>query len=87
MRLTALALSGAALFLALPSLAQQPDFSAPQSLYIDGRTPVDQRTRDLVDAYLIYKEQLDREEAERRERFELFIYQDNIHSEHPFGRY
>ena len=86
MRMIVIAVAGAAM-ISLPALGQEPYYAAPESIYIDGRTPVDQRTRDLVDAYLIHKELLDQEEAERRERYELFIYQDNIHSERPHGRF
>ncbi len=79
---------GAALIAAIPVVgaAQQlPDSS--QNIYIDGRTPVDQHTIGLVDAYMIHREQLDREEAERREAFQLHIYQDRSTTHYSYGRY
>jgi len=87
MRLFAIAV-GAAIIAANPvaGTAQQLPGST-QNYYVDGRTPVDQHTMGLVDAYVIYQEQLDREEAERREAFQLHIYQDRASATTPYGRY
>ena len=82
----ALALTMIAAAFVSPALAQDV-FGGTQSFYIDGNRPVDQRTRDLVDAYVIHKEIRDREEAERREKLELFINNDLISSGMPYGRY
>ena len=75
--------------IAAPAGAQESysSYGGSQNLYIDGNTPIDNRTRDLVDAYVIHKEILDREEAERLQRLELFIYHDTIHSEYNSSLY
>ena len=76
----------AATVIALPVSAQQyPDYSS--NVYIDGSVPVDARTRSLVDAYVAHRERLDREEAERRELFQMHIYQDRAAGTQSYGRY
>lgn len=61
--------------------------AAQTSVYIDGRIPVDPRTRAEVDAYFDELENRRRAEAEERERFQRFIYQDNIFGPQQQGRF
>jgi len=65
----------------------QEIFDSRQSIYIDGSTPVDARTKARVDAY--FDEIRNREEAraEDRERFNRFIYHDNIFGAQQIGRW
>ena len=87
MRMIAIAIGAAILALDPVAGAAQQLPGSSANVYIDGRTPVDQRTVGLVDAYIIHQEQLDREEAERREAFQLHIYQDRASGTYPYGRY
>lgn len=87
MRLLAIALGlAAAAAQAVPATAQQY-LGGSQGVYIDGRTPIDSRTESLVDAYVIYQEQLDQEEAERRQLQQLHIYHDRAYGTYPHGRF
>jgi hypothetical protein len=70
-----------------PIAAAQQFLTSPGSFYIDGGTPVDPQTRDLVDAYLQQKKIEDLREAERLEGLELFIYKDRIYTGSSFGRF
>jgi len=69
-----------------PLMAQEFN-TGSDYFYVDGSMPVDERTRSLVDAYMIHRERLEREEAERREAVELHIYQDRAVTTSPHGRY
>lgn len=74
--------------LALPLAAQSQDFaSAPRSIYVDGSTPVDPRTRSRVDAYFEQIENIERAKVEEQERFQRFIYHDNIFGPQQSGRF
>jgi len=65
----------------------QEIFDGRQNIFIDGSTPVDARTKARVDAY--FDEIRNREEAraEERERFNRFIYHDNIFGAQQIGRW
>jgi hypothetical protein len=80
MRTYAIAIYTITIFVsAIPVVAQ--DFNIePQTFYIDGSTPVDSRTRDLVDAYLIDQERINREKAEQPDLFRLHTYLDGTSS-------
>lgn len=66
--------------------AQQP-FDGQSSIYVDGSTPVDSRTRALVDAYMDQLDNERRARAEERERFDRFIHHDNVFGLQQQGRY
>jgi len=70
----------------VPASAQQ-FHDGSTSFYIDGSVPVDERTRDAVEAYIEQKRIDDAREAERREKEELFIFKDRIYSGQSYGRY
>lgn len=57
------------------------------SIYVDGSTPVDPRTRALVDAYFDQLENKRRARAEERERFDRFIHHDNLFGLQQQGRF
>ncbi|VAW10159.1 hypothetical protein MNBD_ALPHA09-1178 [hydrothermal vent metagenome] len=77
----AVGLSGAA------TAQAQEFFDGRQSIYIDGSTPVDARTKALVDAYFDEIRNRQEAKAEERERFNRFIYHDNIVGAQQFGRW
>jgi hypothetical protein len=87
MRLFTYAMAAALLAGAPAPLVAQELYTGDDYFYIDGSLPVDERTRNLVDAYMIHRERLEREEAERREALELHIYQDRAVTSSPHGRY
>lgn len=79
-----------AVALAVPAFYQaaaQQVYDGRSSFYIDGRTPVDARTREQVEAYIQEQRIADQREAERLERLELFIFQDRIYTGTSYGRY
>lgn len=61
----------------------------PQSgtYYVDGSTPVDARTRDLVDAYMAQRRTRQLEEAARRDSIKTFEYHGNTLMDQQFGRF
>jgi len=65
----------------------QEIFDSRKSIYIDGSTPVDARTRARVDAYFDQIRNLEQARVEERERFNRFIYQDNISGAQQIGRW
>ena len=71
---------------ALAPLVSTP-VGAQSSIYVDGNTPVDPRTRARVDAYFDELENRRQAKAEERERFQRFIYQDNIFGLQQNGRF
>lgn len=76
----------ASLAVSLTAEAQQA-FSEQQSIYIDGATPVDARTKALVDAYFDEIRNRQQAKVEERERFNRFIYHNNIAGAQQFGRW
>jgi len=65
----------------------QEVFDGRQSIYIDGSTPVDAQTRARVDAYFDEISNREQARAEERERFNRFIYHDNIFGAQQIGRW
>ncbi len=68
-------------------VSAQEAFDDRQSIYIDGSTPVDAQTRARVDAYFDEIRNREQARAEERERFNRFIYHDNIFGAQQIGRW
>lgn len=71
----------------LPGVSSAQDGSQRQSIFIDGSTPVDARTRARVDAYFDEIENREQAKAEERTRLNRFIYHDNSFGSQQFGRW
>ena len=66
---------------------QVTSFARSGTYYIDGSTPVDAKTRALVDVYLEQRRNRELEEAERRDRVTLFQYHNNTSMDLQLGRF
>jgi len=69
------------------SVAAQEIFDGRQSIYIDGSTPVDARTKARVDAYFDEIRNREQARAEARMRLDRFIYHDNAFGAQQVGRW
>ncbi|MHA1524946.1 MAG: hypothetical protein ACTSY1_11195 [Alphaproteobacteria bacterium] len=69
------------------SAQQITSFARSGTYVIDGSTPVDARTRDLVDVYMEQRRNRELEEAERRNRVILFQYHGNTSFDQQLGRF
>ena len=63
------------------------DFNNRTSIFIDGSTPVDARTKALVDAHFDQIRDREQAKAEERQRLDRFIYHDNTFGAQQSGRW